>query len=456
MANFWKPHFYQKKAVKFMLEHACAGMFLEPGLGKTSITLAVLKMLKKEKIAAKTLIIAPLRVCYSVWPREVAKWDDFKDLKVTILHGKDKEKNLDRAADIYLINPEGLAWLLARNFKRLGFDVLVLDESSKFKATNTQRFKLLRPVLQYFSRRYILTGTPAPNGLMDIFGQIFILDLGAALGRFITHYRNNYFYPSGFGGHEWKLQAGAEQRIQEQIRPLTMRLEARDYLDLPKLMINRIDIDLPPQVRSAYADMEKELYTALTKGDIVAANAAAASVKCRQMANGGVYDENRDIHNLHMEKAEAVLDLVEELQGTPALVAYEFQHDLDRLLKVLGKKTPYIGGGVSAKRSAEIEAAWNRGEIPVLLGQPASMSHGLNLQNAGNHVIWHSLTWNFEHYDQFNQRILRQGSKHKKVFVHHIVATDTTDEAILMALKYKNNTQKSLLDGLKQYLIKKR
>lgn len=438
-----------------MLQNACAGLFLDPGLGKTSITLAALKILKREKLMNKVLIIAPLRVCYSVWPREAVKWKDFKELSITILHGKDKEKNLAKDFDIYLINPEGLPWLLARNFKKLGFDILIIDESSKFKATNTQRFKLLKPVLPYFRRRYILTGSPAPNGMMDIFGQIFILDLGGALGRFITHYRNTYFYPSGFGGYEWKLQQGAEARIQERIRPLTMRLEAKDYLELPKLIINRIEVELPSKAREAYKEMEREMFAALTKGDIVAANAAGASMKCRQMANGGVYDEDRTTHHLHMEKAEAVLELIEELQGTPALIAYEFKHDLERLQRVLGKDTPYIGGGVSTKRSTELEIAWNKGEIPVLLGQPASISHGLNLQDAGNHVIWHSLTWNFEHYDQFNKRVLRQGSTHSKVFVHHIVATDTIDEAILMALAFKDNTQKSLLAGLKDYMQKR-
>jgi len=443
------------KTVRFMLQNACAGLFLDPGLGKTSISLAALKVLKKENLAQKTLIIAPLRVCYSVWPKEVAKWDDFKDLTVVILHGKDKEKNLEKDADIYIINPEGLLWLCKKNFKQLDFDVLIIDESSKFKATNTQRFKLLRNILPFFRRRYILTGTPVPNGMMDIFGQIYILDLGAALGRFITHYRNNYFYPTGYGGYEWKLQDGAEARIQEKIRPLTLRLEDKDYLELPELIINPVEVELPKAARLAYNEMEREMIVALTKGDVVAANAAAASMKCRQMANGGVYGEDRAVHHLHMEKAEAVLDLVEELQGTPALIAYEFHHDLERLLKVLGAKTPYIGGGVSAKRSAELEQAWNAGELPVLLGHPASISHGLNLQNAGNHVIWHSLTWNFEHYDQFNKRVRRQGSKHKKVFIHHITARDTVDEAILTALAFKDNTQRSLLNGLKDYVKRK-
>ena len=448
----WNPHKYQKNAVKFVIQNAGAALFLDPGLGKTSIFIAAFKILKKEKLVRKALVIAPLRVCYLVWPKELAKWKDFDGLTMEILHGKDKEKNLHKPADIYIINPEGLEWLLKQDIKKLGFDILGVDESSKFKASNTKRFKLLKAVLHLFKRRIIMTGSPSPNSMMDLFSQIYIVDGGASLGKFITHYRNNYFYPSGFGGYEWKLQDGAEKRIQDKIKPVTLRLEAKDYLELPELIENNIYIQLPKLAREAYKEMEDELFVALKNGDVVAANAAAASIKCRQIANGGVYDDDHNTFHLHTEKAEAVKDIVEELQGTPALVAYDFEHDLARLLKVLGKDTPYIGGGVSPKRSAEIERAWNAGELPVLLGHPASVAHGLNLQNAGNHVIWHSLTYNFENYDQFVKRILRQGSKHKQVFCHHIIAEQTVDVAILTALKFKDSTQRSLLAGLKEYM----
>lgn len=448
----WKPHKYQKGAVKFVLTRAAAALFLDPGLGKTSIFLAVVKVLKKENMLGKVLVIAPLRVCYLVWPKELAKWKDFEGLTIQILHGKDKERNLYKEADIYLINPEGLVWLVKHDLKKLGFKLLGIDESSKFKAPNTQRFKLLKSILPIFNRRIIMTGSPSPNSMMDLFSQIFILDGGASLGRFITHYRNTFFYPTGFGGYEWKLHEGAEKKIQERIKPLVLRLEAKDYLELPELIENNIYVELPKEAKVAYKQMEDELFTALQKGDVVALNAAAASMKCRQMANGGVYGDERVVHHIHMEKAEAVKELIDELQGTPALVAYDFDHDLDRLRKVLGKDVPYIGGGVSPKRGAAIESEWNAGKIPVLLGHPGSIAHGLNLQNAGNHVIWHSLTWNFEWYDQFIKRILRQGSKHKKVFNHHIIAENTVDIAIITALKFKDNSQRSLLEGLKQYM----
>ena len=224
----WKPHNYQKKAVREVLQNASKALFMDPGLGKTSVILAALKILKKEKVAVKTLIIAPLRVCYLVWPKELEHWNDFSSLTYQILHGKDKEKNLQKDADIYIINPEGLSWLFKQPFKKYNFDTLVIDESSKFKASNTQRFKLLKNHLPSFRRRYILTGSPTPNTMMDLFSQIFILDLGASLGKYITHFRNNYFYPTGFGGYEWKLKETGEKEIQAKIKPLVLRLEADD------------------------------------------------------------------------------------------------------------------------------------------------------------------------------------------------------------------------------------
>lgn len=453
----WKPHGYQKKAIKFGLTNSCAAFFLDPGLGKTSILLAIIKMLKKEGLIDKALIIAPLRVVYSVWPKEIEKWTDFNGLSYEILHGKDKEKAYGRDADIYLINPEGLSWLFGhKDFKKRGFDLLGIDESSKFKSTSSQRFKILKNQLSYFARRYILTGTPTPNGYMDLFGQIYILDEGASLGRYITHYRNRFFYPSGFQGYDWKLQQGAEKQIQDAIRPLALRMDAADYLELPELIVNDIYVDLPPDARAAYKEMEDELVAAIEGNDIVAVSAAVASAKCCQIANGGIYDENKKSYHIHNLKAEAVADLVDELGGSPALVAYEYAHDLERLRSLLGKDVPFIGGGVTPKRSSQLEAEWNRGELPVLLGQPASIAHGLNLQQAGNHVVWHSLTWNFEYYDQFNRRVFRQGNTHKRVFIHRIIARDTVDEIKIQAMNNKFRGQKDLFDALNTFLRKKR
>ncbi len=474
----WQPHAYQKKAVKFLLEHAASALFLDPGLGKTSITLAAIKLLKQKKVLDKVLLIAPLRVCYSVWPKEVEKWQDFHGLKIQVLHGSKKDEALKADADVYVINPEGLEWLLQvkktktatvktkvdvdlRRWKALGFDTLVVDELSKFKHTNTNRFKALKLVLNTFRRRWGLTGSPASNGLLDLFGQCYILDQGRTLGPYISHYRMKYFVPS-HDGFSWNIRDGAEDEIYERINPLALRMAADDYLDMPTLIENNIRVDLPNDVMQVYDRLENDLIAKLGDGVVVASNAAAASMKCRQVANGGIYldpevealvklpKSKREWANLHFEKVDALAELIEELQGSPLLVAYDFEHDLDRLRERLGQDVPYIGGGVNAKRSAELEKAWNAGQLPVLLGHPQAMAHGLNLQEMGHHVCWHSLTWDYELYDQFIRRVLRQGNKSKKVFVHHIIARGTVDEVVLAAVKSKRRGQNALFDALKK------
>lgn len=478
----WMPHTYQKKAIKFVIERMAAALFLDPGLGKTSICLGAFKILKEKGFVDVAYVIAPLRVCYSVWPREIEKWADFNGMKVAVLHGPDKEEALRSDADIFVINPEGLEWLLGvhkvknektgkvsikhdmRRIKSLGFGqaMLIVDESTKFKNTGSQRFKMLRPILQKFRRRYILTGTPAPNGLMDLFGQMFIVDLGRSLGQFVTNYRSKFFDATGFGGFDWVPKHDTPKQIEKLLKPLALRMEARDYLELPEEVVNPVYMDLPPDVMRIYKEMEQEMLAQLESQEIVTAvSAGAASNKCRQIANGGIYREDyiraqakvrseRWI-DLHTVKVDATVDLVEELGGKPVLVAYDFEHDLHRLLKAFGKDTPYIGGGVSGKRAAAIERAWNLGQVPVLLGQPASMGHGLNLQEAGQHIVWHSLTYDLELYDQFIKRVLRQGNKHARVFIHQLIMRGTVDEAILLALADKDHTQQTFLKALKTY-----
>lgn len=474
----WQPHPYQKKAVRFLLEHAASALFLDPGLGKTSITLAAVKLLKQKGVLNKVLLIAPLRVCYSVWPKEVEKWSDFGGLKVSILHGPHKDDHLKEEADIYVINPEGLDWLFqvtktktaqgktrvsidTKRWKKLGFDTLVIDELSKFKHTNTNRFKALKLVLGTFQRRWGLTGSPAPNGLMDLFGQCYVLDQGRTLGPYITHYRMKYFVPS-YDGFNWELREGADKEIYERLAPLALRMAATDYLDMPTLIENNIKVTLPDKIMEIYDRLENDLIARLDAKLVVASTAAAASVKCRQVANGGIYIDpevealvklpksKREWVNLHTEKVDALADLIDELQGSPLLVAYDFAHDLDRLREKLGKDIPYIGGGVSAKRSAELERDWNAGKLPYLFGHPQSIAHGLNLQEVGHHVCWHSMTWDYELYDQFIRRILRQGNKSKKVFVHHIIAQGTVDEVMLCSVKSKRRGQNALFDALKK------
>jgi SNF2 family DNA or RNA helicase len=476
MSAPWTPHAYQKKAIKFLLEHAAGALFLDPGLGKTSIALAAVKVLKQQKLLNKVLLIAPLRVCYSVWPLEIQKWEDFHGLTISLLHGKNKQEALEAKADIYVINPEGLEWLMAaeksktltgrnkvaldlKRWRKLGFDTLIVDELSKFRYPNTIRFKALKQVLHLFSRRWGLTGSPAANGLLGLFGQCFVLDEGRTLGRYLTHFRMKYFTPS-YDGFNWELREGADLEIYKQLKPLALRMAATDYLEMPDLIENNISVELPPKVRRIYDQLEDDLITKVQNRVVVAANAASASTKCRQVANGGLYldpevrelvqlpKSQREWADLHTEKVDALADLIEELQGEPLLVAYDFEHDLVRLQERLGKDVPYIGGGVSAKRSAELERQWNNGELPVLLGHPQAMAHGLNLQEMGHHVCWHSLTWDYELYDQFIRRVLRQGNKSKRVFVHHIIAKDTIDEVVLAAVKSKRRGQNALFAAL--------
>lgn len=472
----WKPHNYQKEAIQFLLEHAAAALFLDPGLGKTSITLAAIKILKKAGVLNKVLVIAPLRVCHSVWPAEVKKWRDFKQLKVVVLHGPKKNELLNQEADIYVINPEGLDWLLQvrkvktpagktkvsvdlRRWKSLGFDTLIIDELSRFKHPNTNRFKAMKTVLGTFSRRWGLTGSPASNGLMDLFGQCYMLDEGRTLGRYITHYRNTYF-DQGYDGFSYTLKPGADEEIYERLRPLALRM-GEELIDMPLLVENKIMVELPTKVMDIYKNLEDDLIAKIEEGIVTARTAATASMKCRQVACGGIYLDpeveelvklpasKKEWVDLHELKLDALQELLDELQGSPLLVAYDFQHDLERIKKRFGKDVPYIGGGVSIKRAAEIEAAWNRGELKVLFGHPQAMGHGLNLQGAGHHVAWHSLPWDYELYDQFNRRVRRQGNKAQRVFIHHIVAAGTIDEVVLNTLRQKASGQQALFSALK-------
>lgn len=466
--NIWRPRPYQKGAMKFLLEHACAGLLLDPGLGKTSIVLGAITELKRAGMFERGLIVAPRRVCYNVWPVEAGYWDQFKSLKVSIVHGDERKRDraLEADADLYVINPEGLAWFFAdkARAKALCADTLVVDESTKFKNSQSQRFKALRPFLRTFDRRWILTGSIMPNGYMDLFGQMYVCDEGACLGQYLTHYRNNYFFPSGFGGYDWKLKEGSEKIIQERIKPYVLRLETKGRVTMPERFDSVVRVTLDEKTRKRYDEMEEEMITTLDGGktSIEALTAAAASNKCAQIANGGLYFDQweksgeamllkRGYSDVHTEKLDAVEDRIEESTGMPCVVAYDYLHDRDRLVKRLGKDTPVIGGGVSDTRCSMIIEAWNRREIPVLLAQPGAMGHGLNMQLGGNRIIFHSIPWDYEVYDQFIRRFWRSGAAYDKVFVDHVVATATVDEAKVAALKGKATKQNTFMDALRTY-----
>jgi SNF2 family DNA or RNA helicase len=475
-----KLHAYQKRAVKFITNNNHSGLLLQPGLGKTAITLTTIKKLIKSGEIKKALVLCPLRVAHSVWQQEAEKWTDFNDLRIVVLHGKHKDKLLEAGDyDIAVINYEGLDWLTQvekykdnqgrvkvridlRRWRKLGFDMLVLDELSKMKAHGTGRFKVMREILSSFTRRVGLTGSPASNSLLDLWGQMYMLDLGASLGQYITHYRTTFFTPD-YSGFNWKIKPGKEEEIYARIAPIVLRMKANDYLELPALINNYIKVEIPPTVMKFYKELEDDFLAMIDNKLITAANAAVASGKCRQVANGGIYltpdlnitgfkipKEKRNWLDLHNEKIDALADLVEELQGQQLLVAYDFNHDLARIQAKFGKDVAYIGSGVSTKKAKEYEAQWNSGELRLLFGHPQSVAHGLNLQGECNNVCFHSLPWSYEFYEQFFKRVLRQGNKHQHVFVHHIIAENTIDELVVESLQEKENTQNALFDGLKK------
>jgi len=441
----WTPHEYQMRAMRLMLSQGAVGLFLDPGLGKTSICLGALSILRRDGLFKKALIIAPLGPMYSTWPAEVYKWDEFNEFTYSIVHGAEKVSRLREDVELYFVNPEGLKWLLAQP-NLPDWDTLIVDESTKFKDSSRQRFKALKKILPKFRRRWILTGTPVPNGLLDLFGQIYILDRGRALGQYVTHFRSEFFMKPGWSQWGWVPQLGAFEKAVDRISPLVLQLSAEDYLIMPELMFIDIPVRLPPEVMKVYNQVEGDFLAAVGDGAIVAANAAAAGTKCRQIANGAVYTgegDDRTVTHMHDAKLDALEDLLEELNGHPVLLLYEFRHDRDRLLA----RFPHITDLKSGDTASTVER-FNRGDIRVLSGHPASMGHGYNLQGACHHVIWFGITWNLEYYDQAIARVYRQGQSHGIVYCYHLKALETKDEDVLEVLTKKDRTQQDLLHAL--------
>ena len=472
----FKPHGYQKVAIKFALDNPYYGHLLDPGLGKTPTNLSVIKLLQSMGKINSALVIAPLRVCHSVWPKEAKKWKNFQHLSVGILHGPNKNNVLQEKHDIYMINPEGIKWLLTdglHNKRNWPFDMLIIDESTKFKNPRAKRLRYLKTKLGKFKRRGILTGTPAPRSLIDLFAQIQILDEGKTFGKILGAFESRYFDPCGFKGKELKLKGGAEKAIYKKAAPYLLRMSAEEYLDMPELVINKVFVELPKDARRVYEELEKELFADIFSNDgndeISAVNASALYGKCHQVANGAVYKDQdplappksakeRGFHDLHNAKIDALREITDELAGKPALIAYNFNHDLEKLRHEFGgraKKIPYIGSGVSGPEGDKLVDKWNAGKIDKFFGHPASMGHGLNMQDAGNDVIFFSLCDDFENYEQFYRRVYRQGVKGKQVRVHLILAKDTVDEVIFNRIVKKDKTQKGFLDAMRDYRIKK-
>ena len=444
----YKPHEYQSYATEFILSHPISAVFLEMGLGKSVITLSALFELCLDYfLVCKVLVIAPLRVARDTWPAEIKKWDHLKSLSYSVAVGTEKERMdaLKKQSTIYIINRENLDWLVNKSGIPFDFDMVVIDELSSFKSYGAKRFKSLLKVRPSVKRIVGLTGTPSSNGLMDLWAEFRILDLGQRLGRYITHYRNTYFTPDKRNAQivfSYKPLDGAEDEIYNRISDITISMKSADFLQMPECMMNEVSVTLDEKEWKIYADFKEDMVTSLGDEEIDAVNAAVLSGKLLQMANGAVYDSENKTHIIHDKKLDALEDLIEGANGKPVLIAYWFKHDLERIKNRFPVR--------QIKTSKDIED-WNNGSIPIAVIHPASAGHGLNLQSGGSTLIWFGLTWSLELYQQTNARLYRQG-QNETVVIHHIIAKDTIDEDVILALTRKEKTQASLINAVKAKL----
>lgn len=447
----YKPHEYQKYAIEFIKKNPIAAILLDMGMGKTSIVLSALNELMYDSFeVTKVLIIAPLRVARNTWSDEIKKWDHLNGIRYSIVVGTAAERleALKVDADIYIINRENVPWLIEDSGMAFDYDCVVVNELSSFKNWQAKRFKALMKVRPKIRRIVGLTGTPSSNGLMDLFAEFKVLDMGERLGRFISQYRVNYFKPDRMNGpiiYTYKLLPGAEERIYNRISDITISMKATDYLDMPELISNEYKVYLDDDERSKYEEMKDELVLQLPGGEITAANAASLSGKLSQLANGAIYDDDGSVNAFHERKLDALEDLIESANGKPILVAYWFKHDLARITESLNK-LKVVFEKLDSDKSIE---KWNAGELQVGLIHPASAGHGLNLQSGGNVIVWFGITWSLELYQQTIARLWRQGQTSGTVTVIHIVTEDTVDERILKALEAKDQTQSALIDAVK-------
>jgi len=448
----YEPHEYQVYTTEYILRHPIAAILLDMGLGKSVITLsAIFELTLDSFMIRKVLVIAPLRVARDTWPAELEKWDHISELKYTVVVGNERERKaaLLQKAQVHLINRENVEWLVNKSGLPFDYDMIVVDELSSFKSHQAKRFKSLLKVRPGVKRIVGLTGTPSSNGLMDLWAEFRLLDMGQRLGRFIGNYRSTFFVPDKRNAQvvfSYTPKPGAEEAIYGLISDITISMKGSDHLKLPELVINEVPVRMSPIEKQHYLTMKDEMVLSLKGSEIDSANAAALSVKLLQMANGAVYDENHKAIHLHDRKLDALEDLIEAANGKPVLIAYWFKHDLERILK----RFP-------AERldTAESIRRWNAGEISVAIIHPASAGHGLNLQSGGSTLIWFGLTWSLELYQQTNARLWRQGQR-DTVVIHHIVAKGTIDEQVMTALHKKEKIQSDLINAVKANLTERR
>lgn len=446
-------HSYQKFCVDFIEEHPNCGVFLDMGLGKTIISLTAISHLLYDSFeVSRVLIIAPLRVARDTWIAELSKWEHLRGLKMERVIGTPKERvaALSRRAEMYIINRENVEWLV-KHFagRRMPFDMLVIDELSSFKNSRAKRFLALKKILPQFSRVVGLTGTPAPNGLEDLWPQVFLLDRGVRLGRTMKSYLDMFFdTPNSWLPYKHELKTGAEEEIYKRLGDICVSMRAADHLEMPERVDNIVEVMLSAREEKLYRQMERDMLLPYADGDVLALNAASLAGKLLQLANGAVYDEFHNVRVLHERKLDALEDLIEAANGKPLLVMYAFQHDLTRIQERFGKYTTETPEGVrELKTSADMED-WNEGRIRVAVTQPASTCHGLNLQHGGCTIVWFGLNWSLELYEQANARLWRQGQK-QTVVIHHLVTKGTMDEQVMKALHDKAADQNALLAAVK-------
>lgn len=444
----YKPHSYQEYAIRYIETHPISALLIDMGLGKTSITLTAIHNLLFDSFeVCKVLVIAPLRVAKNTWTDEIKKWEHLSTLTYSLIVGNENERlsALNEKADIYIINRENVDWLVNKSGYKFDFDMVVIDELSSFKNHQSKRFKSLMKVRPLVKRIVGLTGTPSSNGLMDLFAEFKILDMGKRLGYFIGQYRNTYFKPDKMNGpivYSYKPLPNAENAIYEKISDITVSMKANEYLKMPELLTSNYVIELTNSEKNQYDEMKKSLVLEITDGEITASNAASLSNKLCQLSNGAIYDDEQNIVEIHDRKLEALEDIIESMNGKPLLIAYWYRHDLERI------KSRF---SVREIKTSEDISDWNDGKIPVALIHPASAGHGLNLQNGGSTLVWFGLTWSLELYQQANARLYRQGQKNT-VVIQHIITKGTIDEQILKALQKKNKTQADLIDAVRANL----
>lgn len=444
----YEPHEYQVFATEYILQNQIAAIFLDMGLGKSVITLtAIFDLTLDSFLIRKVLVIAPLRVARDTWPAEIEKWDHLYGLKYAIAVGSERERKvaLMQKAQVYLINRENIEWLITKSGLPFDYDMVVVDELSSFKSHQAKRFKSLLKVRPLVKRIVGLTGTPSSNGLMDLWAEFRLLDMGQRLGRFIGNYRNSFFVPDKRNQQvifSYKPKPGAEEAIYRLISDITISMKGSDYLKLPEQVMNEVLVKLSPGEEKHYQTMKEEMVLSLKDKEIDAANAAALSGKLLQMANGAVYDESGSVARIHNRKLDALEDILEAANGKPVLIAYWFKHDLERILERFPAEQ--LDSTDSIKR-------WNNGEVPIAVIHPASAGHGLNLQAGGSTLVWFTLTWSLELYQQTNARLWRQGQK-ETVVIHHIITKGTIDQQVMNVLEQKDKIQTALIDAVKANL----